>query len=72
MEVTCRKEVLSLGVELDTKVEGHKQYLENAVNNVHSSLKNQILIDQDVVKKLTDRVEQLEKMVEGRLNPIEN
>ena len=50
-----------MGVDLDKKLELIRNIQENAVNNVHASLKEQILTDQDVVKALTERVVALEK-----------
>ena len=71
MEVVTRQEVLQVGTDLDKKVEAHKEYLETVVNNVHSSLKNQILEDQSVVAALTARVNELESIVEKRLGNLE-
>lgn len=71
LEVVTRQEVLQVGTDLDKKVEAHKEYLENAVNNCHSSLKKQILIDQDVVEKLTERVVALERQLGSRVAKIE-
>ena len=71
LEVVTRQEVLQVGTDLDKKVEAHKEYLETAVNNVHSSLKNQILEDQSVVAALTARVNELESIVEKRLGNLE-
>ena len=72
LEVTCRQECLAMGVDLDKKLELIRNIQENAVNNVHASLKEQILTDQDVVKALTERVVALEKWTDEWLTPMEN
>lgn len=70
VEAIARKEILEVGEEMDRKIDGNTEMLDNKITETHQSLKRTILEDEDAFAALTERVNTIEGKFGGQIDHL--
>lgn len=67
----ANQDMLQVTADIDKKVDGYKEFLENHIDAVHRSLKSELVDDEDRINQLSEKLDQADAKLDSRVLRIE-